>query len=107
LGTLSFKPNPVNFGSKTKVGKTSKAKKVTIKNTSSKSSHISVMITGETTSAPFAVKSQCIKTLAPGKSCKVQVTFTPPDTSAQAGNLVVHDDASGNPQMVPLSGTGH
>ena len=97
----------MNFGGKNKVGKKSKAKKVTIKNTSSKSSHISVHITGETTSAPFAVKSQCIKTLAPGKSCKVQVTFTPPDTSPQTGNLIVNDDAAGAPQSVPLLGTGH
>jgi hypothetical protein len=103
---VSIKPNPVNFGSKNKLNKTSKAKKVTIKNTSSKKSKIKVTITGETTSSPFAVKSQCIKTLAPGKSCKVQVTFTPTDTNPQNGNLVVHDDAAGNPQMVPLLGTG-
>jgi hypothetical protein len=96
----------VSFGSKTKVGKTSKAKKVTIKNISSKSSKISVMISGETTAAPFAVKTQCIKTLAPGKSCKVQVTFTPPDTSPHDGNLIVNDNAMNAPQMIPLSGTG-
>jgi hypothetical protein len=96
----------VNFGSKTKVGKTSKAKKVTIKNTSSNKSKINVMITGETTAAPFAVKTQCIKTLAPGKSCKVSVTFTPPNTTLQMGNLIVNDDATGAPQMIPLSGTG-
>jgi hypothetical protein len=97
----------VSFGSKDKVGKTSKAKKVTIKNTSSKSSKLSVMITGETTSAPFAVKSQCSKTLAPGKSCTVQVTFTPPDDGVHSGELSVNDDATGAPQMVPLTGTGH
>jgi hypothetical protein len=79
---------------------------VKIKNASSKSSKISVMITGETTDAPFAVKTQCIKTLAPGKTCEVSVTFTPPDTSPQNGNLIVNDDAMGAPQMIPLSGTG-
>jgi hypothetical protein len=96
----------VSFGNGTSSGKTSKPKTVTIKNTSSKSSKISVSITGETTSPPFAVKSQCKKTLKPGKTCKVSVTFTPPDTSAQMGNLIVNDNASGAPQMVPLSGTG-
>jgi hypothetical protein len=64
------------------------------------------MITGETTSAPFAVKSQCIKTLAPGKSCKVAVTFSPMDNSPQNGDLIVNDSASGAPQMIHLSGTG-
>jgi hypothetical protein len=96
----------VNFASKTKVDKTSKAKKVTIKNTSSKSSKISVMITGEMTSAPFAVKSQCIKTLAPGKSCKVQVTFSPTDNTRQNGELIVNDNSTEAPQVIPLSGTG-
>jgi hypothetical protein len=96
----------VDFGSNTKVGKTSKAKTVTIKNSSPKSSKIKVMVTGETTLAPFAVKKQCTKTLAPGKSCKVSVTFTPPDTTLQMGNLIVNDNATGAPQMVPLSGTG-
>ncbi|MGA9723442.1 MAG: choice-of-anchor D domain-containing protein, partial [Candidatus Binatus sp.] len=101
-------PSSVSFGTKDTVGKASKPKKVTIKNTSSKKSKISVMIFGETTTAgtPFAVTSQCTTTLAPGKSCKVLVTFTPPDTSAHEGMLTVNDSATTNPQMIPLSGTG-
>ena len=106
IGTLSLTPDPVVFGSKNKVGKTTKPKKVTIKNTSSKKSKIKVMITGETTSAPFKVKSRCIKTLAPGKTCKVEVTFTPTDTTPQARELIVNDDAAGAPQSVDLTGTG-
>src|SRR5215469_12772298 len=107
LGTLSFKPTSLNFGTGTKVGKASKAKKITIKNTSSKSSKLSVSVTSESATTPFAIKgSQCIKTLAPGKSCQVSVTFTPSDTTPQNGFLTVHDNAQGNPQMIPLSGTG-
>ncbi len=106
LGKLSFSPKSLNFGKKTTVGKISKAKKLKIKNASSKKSKIKVMITGETAAAPFAVKTQCIKTLAPGKTCNVSVTFTPPDTTPQSGELIVNDDAMGAPQMIPLSGTG-
>jgi hypothetical protein len=95
----------VNFGDKTKIGKTAK-KEVTIKNTDSKKSKISVTLTGETAGAPFAVKKQCVKTLKPGKSCKVEVTFAPSDDSPQVGDLIINDNASGAPQMVPLSGTG-
>ena len=101
---MSIKPNPVNFGT-VKMGKT-KTKKVTIKNTSSKNSKIRVMVTGETTSAPFSVKTQCITTLAPGKSCKASVTFTAPDTSPHMGTLTVNDDAQGAQQKIPLSGSG-
>ena len=97
----------MNFGNKTTVGKVSKAISVTIKNASAKKSKINVSVTGETTAGPFAVKTQCIKTLAPGKSCKVSVTFTPPnDTTEQSGKLTINDDAAEAPQMVPLSGTG-
>ena len=77
------------------------------KSSSSKSSKISVTITGETTSvAAFAVKTPCIKTLAPGKTCEVTVTFTPPDDGVHSGDLIVNDDAMDAPQMIPLSGTG-
>ena len=55
----------------------------------------------------FAVKSQCKKTLKPGKSCKVSVTFKPVDhTTAETGSLKIFDNASGAPQSVGLSGTG-
>jgi hypothetical protein len=64
------------------------------------------MITGETTDAPFAVKTQCIKSLAPGKTCEVSVTFTPPDDGEHSGELIINDDAMGAPQMIPLKGTG-
>lgn len=103
---MTIKPSSVAFGTKDTVGKASKPKKLTIKNTSSKSSKISVMISGETAAPPFAVTSQCTTTLAPGKSCKVLVTFTPPDTSSHEGMLTVNDNATGAAQTVPLSGTG-
>jgi len=105
-GKLTINPGSVDFGDKTTVDKASKAKSVTIKNATSKSSKISVSITGETTAAPFAVKKECSKTLAPAKSCEVSVVFTPPDTAEQTGELIINDDASGAPQKIPLSGTG-
>ena len=107
VGTVMFDPPQLNFGSSTAIGKTSKVKKVKIKNSSSKTSKIKVTISGETAAAPFAVKPpQCMKTLAPEKSCEVSVTFTPPDTSMQMGKLIITDDAQGSPQTVPLMGMG-
>jgi subtilase family serine protease len=103
---LTFKPKSLKFGKKTTVYKRSTAESVTIKNSSSKKSRIHISITGETTAAPFAVKSECIKTLAPGKSCKVSVTFTPLNTTEQYGKLTINDDEAGAPQEIPLSGTG-
>jgi Abnormal spindle-like microcephaly-assoc'd, ASPM-SPD-2-Hydin len=104
---VSISPNPINFGSETKVGKTGK-KKVTIKNTSSKASKVSVMLTSEMPSgAPFGIHGeQCVKPLAPGKNCKIEVTFTPTDTSPQMGTLTVNGSASNLPQTIPLDGAG-
>jgi hypothetical protein len=34
------------------------------------------------------------------------VTFTPPNTTEQYGELTINDDEAGPPQQIPLSGTG-
>jgi hypothetical protein len=54
----------------------------------------------------FVVAKQCAKPLAPGKSCKVSVTFKPLDTTPQNGTLMIFDNVVGSPQSVQLSGTG-
>jgi hypothetical protein len=88
------------------VGHTSKTKKVTIKNAGKKKT-LSVDVEMESVSPPvFKIKSQCQKTLAPGKSCKMSVTFNPTDTTPQSGTLLIFDNVAGSPQSVALSGTG-
>jgi hypothetical protein len=105
---VSIGPSSVDFGTKTTVGKTSKPKTVTVKNDGNKSTGLPVTVTMVTASpSVFAAKSQCNKTLNPGKSCKVSVTFKPvDDTTAESGSLMIFDNASGSPQSVGLSGTG-
>jgi len=89
------------------VGTTSAPKTVTIKNAGKKKTGVAVSIESESASpSVFAVKSECEETLAPGKSCKVSVTFTPANTTAQTGSLKIVDNAAGSPQSVSLSGTG-
>jgi hypothetical protein len=106
LGKLSISPASIGFGDKVMVETTSKAKKVKIKNTDEKKG-ASVSITMESASpSTFAVKSECAKTLAPGKSCEVSVTFSPTDTSEQSGQLTIVDELASSPQSVGLSGTG-
>jgi sugar lactone lactonase YvrE len=103
---LTFSPKSLKFGKSTTVNSVSKPKTVTIKNTASKKSAITVVVTGESAAAPFAVSSKCVTSLAPGKSCKVSVTFNPTDATAQSGELIINDDETGEPQQIPLSGTG-
>jgi hypothetical protein len=98
----------LNFGAKTAVGRPSKAAHVTIKNNGKKKVGAAVTVTMESASpSVFTVKSQCDKTLAPGKKCKVSVIFTPlDDTTAETGSLMIFDNAIGSPQSVGLSGMG-
>ncbi|MFZ2063278.1 MAG: hypothetical protein WAU82_19880 [Candidatus Binatus sp.] len=99
-------PPTLSFGTTTPVGKTSKPKTLMIKNTAKKKGPLLTIQMQSVTPGAFAIKSQCKKTLKPGKSCKVSVTFKPPDTTPQAATLMIFDNAAGSPQMIPLSGTG-
>jgi hypothetical protein len=103
---LTIKPTSLAFGDKTTVGSVSAAKTVKIKNAGKKKT-LSVNIQMESASpSVFVVKSQCDKTLKPGKSCKVSVTFNPVDTTPRTGSLMIDDNVIGQPQSVSLSGTG-
>jgi hypothetical protein len=60
-----------------------------------------------TASGDFTISfSTCKTQLAVGKSCKVNVTFTPEQLGQLSGTLTFTDNAPNSPQTVPLSGTG-
>ena len=104
---LNFSPHSLKFGSKVPVGTTSKSKAVTITNVSNKKTGFTIALAMQTASpSMFALKSECEKTLAPGQTCKVKVTFKPTNTTPQTGNLMIYDNLPTSPQSVPLSGTG-
>ena len=95
------------FGRKVIVGKISKPKTVTIRNAGAKQTGLPVSVEMQSASpSVFAMKSECEKTLAPGRSCKASVIFKPTDTMPQTGSLMVYDNVTGSPQTVGLSGTG-
>lgn len=88
---------------KQKVGTTSPAKTVTLKN------NLATSLTGisHQISKPFAVSSStCGKTLGSGASCTFSVTFTPTVTGTVSGTLTITDSANNSPQTVSLTGTG-
>jgi hypothetical protein len=98
----------INFGKSTFVNAMSNAKHATLKNASPKKGGPTVVLGSVTTDNPrFKVVKQCSpSTLPPGKSCQIFVSFSPIDTTAQTGHLIVNDNAVGSPQMSALSGTG-
>ena len=87
------------------VGETSTAKPVTVTNTGSAALDIS-SITASGAFAQAASTKPCGSTLAVGKNCKIEVTFTPTQVGSNTGTLSIYDNASNSPQTVPLSGTG-
>jgi outer membrane protein assembly factor BamB len=100
---LNANPNrPIRFASEN-VGKTSGPKTVTLTNTGA----TSISIAGIFASAPFAQSNTCGSSIAVNSSCTVSVTFTPAAVGGATGALQIDDDASGNPQTIPLSGTGN
>ena len=111
LPSISFTPTSLTFG-KTKVGKTSAAKAVTIEN----SGGGVLVISNLATTGDFALATvkatkkvtPCVAgtNLAAGASCEVKVTFTPTKTGTLTGDLQVSDNVAGSPQDVGLTGTG-
>lgn len=98
----SLSPGSLSFG-KQVVNTTSAAKTVTVTNTGKATLNISAL----TASANFAISATtCGATLAAGKNCTVNVTFTPTQTGSLLGALRFDDNVPASPQTVSLSGAG-
>jgi hypothetical protein len=90
-----------------KVGTTSAAKIVTIKNDLPGTLNISRITLAGTNKGDFAVKTKtCGSTLTAGSSCTVSITFKPTAKGSRVAQLNVADSAVTSPQAVALSGTG-
>jgi FlaG/FlaF family flagellin (archaellin) len=104
--TVSLTPVSLSFSNQA-VATTSAAKTVTVKNTGKGQLTFSNIAISGADSGDFAqTVNTCTGSIAPGKTCIVEVTFTPAATSKRSASLELTDDAQGSPQAVPLSGTG-
>ncbi len=96
-------PTSLSFP-KTKVGTTSGAKNVTLRN----NLPTTLSAINYKATSPFAVStSTCGTTLASRASCTVSVTFTPKVTGTSTGTLTITDSANNSPQTTSLTGTGN
>lgn len=101
---VTLKPTSLTWGT-IKVGTTAAARAVTVKNTGTATLNISNVAT----SGDFAqkiVSASCGATLKAGKTCQIQVTFTPTQAGTRTGTLTITDNAPDSPQTVSLSGKG-
>ncbi|GEM_PF-2381057 len=66
-----------------------------------------ILGTPESTSDEFTIaSSDCTDSLLPGKSCEIDVCFTPTGIGFRTGTLKILDNARNAPQRVRLSGFG-
>jgi hypothetical protein len=109
---LKIKPNHKNYG-KIKVGG-AKIFTFTLSN-SAKSGPPITFASGIAFSIPQtnpqefgfpANPTNCPQQLFPKKKCKLKVGFAPAFVGLRSSTLTIFDNATGNPQVVPLSGTG-
>ena len=105
---VALTPKTLTFAS-TKIGSTSAAKVVTLKNTGKGTLDINsggITISG-TDKSSFLIKSTtCGSTVAAAASCTISVEFKPAASGTLTAALQVADNAAGSPQSVSLTGTG-
>jgi subtilase family serine protease len=102
--TVTVSPTSLTWGN-TVVGATATKKAVTLTNTGTST----LTITSIAASGDFGLTTStkpCGSTLAAGKSCTIDVTFTPTQTGTRTGTLTLTDNSPSSPQTVALSGTG-
>jgi len=97
---LSVSPSSASFSAK--VGKKSKAVKITADNQGS----VAITMMGTQVSGAFSQSTTCSGSLKPKKKCTYSVVFAPIATGASAGTLTIHNNGSSGTKTVSLSGTG-
>jgi hypothetical protein len=104
---VSLDRNAIEFGDQV-VGETSNPRRVTVTNPGGRPLYMnSIELRGENWREFAVVEDTCTgKTVAPNRSCIVDVQFTPNATGDRRANMVLTDNAQDNPQKVGLIGSG-
>lgn len=98
--SIKYTPTSLSFPSQA-VGTTSSIKKITITAQQIPLSLGSIVANGD-----FSATTNCPKSLGPGASCTVNVTFTPTSVGTRSGTLSITNSDPNSPHSVKLSGTG-
>ena len=103
--------NPTNFDFETvAVGATSSAQPITLTNTGTATLNVGTASLSGPQATDFSITSDGCSgqpVAANGGTCVVDVAFAPAMSGAASAQLNFPDNASGSPQSVGLSGTGH
>jgi hypothetical protein len=98
----AFLETALNFGNSA-IGVASPPLTTTLEN----AGQSALAVSSVSASSNFTVSANnCPASLAPGATCNVSITFTPPSAGPFTGTLTVTDNALGPQQIVNLTGTG-
>jgi hypothetical protein len=98
---IGLTPSSLTFAAQ-KVGTTSAAQVITVDNPGA----TPLKITSITISGDFSETNNCPSKLTVGKSCTINVSFTPTQTGTRTGTLSIKDSALSSVQKIPLTGSG-
>jgi len=103
--SVSLTPGSLDFGNQN-VG--TKSQPQTVKLTNVGSSKLDITSIGVNGNDPndFTQNNNCASSLPAGKSCQIQVVFSPTVAGGRSASLFVDYKGLGSPQTVALSGTG-
>jgi uncharacterized repeat protein (TIGR03803 family) len=106
IAQAAVSPTSINYGTQ-KVGTTSSARNVTLKNNLSSALTISPFSFTGADPGDFNVSTTtCGASLAANSTCTISIVFTPTATGGRAATLNVNDSANNSPQTVSLTGAG-
>jgi hypothetical protein len=89
------------------VGGTSAVQTVVYQNNTTVKIGVSGVSFEPTNTTDFVIESQgCTGGMGPGQNCSISIAFTPTAGGLRTAQLVINDDATGSPRIVPLSGIG-
>ncbi len=103
--TVRLSPIHLSFGSIT-IYSHGLAQTITLTNLGTSSLTIYGVAISGTDSSDFTQTHTCGTKLIKGASCSIKVTFYPRAPGTRSAALSIHDNGSGSPRRVPLSGTG-
>jgi hypothetical protein len=100
-------PGSIDFGDQV-TKKPSKYQRITVTNTGGKKLYVNSVVVGGDDRQNFTLVSDTCtgSTIDPGKSCVVDICFTPSRTERHKAAIAFTDNATDSPQNVPLTGRG-
>jgi hypothetical protein len=101
---VSLSPTTLNLGNVTD-GQSSQPQNVTLTNTGNAALTLSLISVTGANPQDFSQTNNCGTQVNAGATCTIAVIFKPTRTGTRNASLSVADNASGSPQLVPLSGT--